>query len=365
MPKILYICLLCTAISACEKDDINANRSPWEASLDREGPVVSCEDAFPGWKVTILPAPQPQVIHDVDFLNGEVGFIAGNEGYLGLTTDGAETWTRFERGFTNASLKAVVAVNRDTVYAAGGWERVGSEQVPGAIMLHTTDGGSTLSKRNLDTIVEVRDLYFEDGESGYAIAQVDSAGQPPSLFRVTDAGETWTLLDKADTFWLLEFAEVEGRLAAVGIAGMLLHTADGSEWEPISFPTSFRWGPFFDGGSIGFGHETVTSFESDTLFRTTDGGRNWNPVPGPVPSSNLSYLAPDGHGIIINPRYEVIGGDVLSPIGLHIYTTVDAGLSWELRKTSGNCGLGTILWEITPDKVLGIGPETLLLERDN
>ena len=365
MSKFILLPLAFLTLFACEKEDAITELSPWERGLDLEAPLVGCEDAFPGWEFSNLPAPQPQSIRDVSFLSREVGYAAGNQGYIGRTTDGAEHWARVGPGTTNASFQAVVAVNRDTIYAAGGREAWGTNFSPGAIMIKSTDGGESFTRLHLEGLYEVLDLHFFDGENGLALAKPRADTVPALIYRIAEGGASWTLIDSAASYRLREFAEVDDRLAAVGHSGMLVRQADTGAWEDRPFPLTFSGPPIFDGASVGLAAAREGTGFNQVLYRTEDGGRQWGPVAGPAPERDLAYLTPQGRGIIMNYRYEIIGGDVISPIGMHVYSSTDAGLTWDLLKVDGSCGVNGELWNIAPGVLMGIGPETFLLERRN
>ena len=349
---------------ACEKEDVTPAENAWSASLDLEAPLVSCQEAFPGWELSVTASGLPQYIDDVDFLSREVGFAAGTSGYVGKSTDGALSWTRLGGGVTNAPLHSLEVVGPDTLYAAGGRESRAGRSLPGAILIGSTDGGASFTRIRLDGIDEVLDLYFENGTTGWAVARPQSGDFPAALYRIGNAGTTWTLVDSFPDLSLRGFDEVGGRPAAVGTRGMILLAADGSAWERVDFVRPFNSAPLFNAAGDGLAFARGVSSVQDTVYRSNDGGFSWTAAPGPVPDSELAYLGDDGSVVLANYRYRIEGGDVLAPIGLHVYTSERAGQDWTLLKTNGACGLNRRLWEIVPGTLVSIGAEVFLLERN-
>ena len=181
-------------------------------------------------------------------------------------------WTRQNSG-SFAWLHAVFFVDDARGWAVGG---------KGAL-LATTDGGAHWSLRRPPTEDAMRDLYFTDAETGWAVCErsiympMRKEEARTYLLKTTDGGATWKRID------VLSGPDVDIVLARVRFAdaqhgwvfgemGALFATEDGgASWSRQRVPTRYLLlgATFLDeahGWLVGAG---------STILQTSDGGASW------------------------------------------------------------------------------------------
>ena len=168
----------------------------------------------------------------------------------------------------------------------------------------------------------IRDLYFTDSLTGYAVASPESYTDSAHILETTNGGFNWSIKYTSP-----------GRLPRIiflnpntGFAGgnKLLKTTDaGENWFILNkvFSTIVR-------DMFVFSEDTIWYGDSDPfaggLFRTTNGGINWEKRDSGIPANSYPIYI-----YFYNSR---IGFATGNP---NVYKTTDAGLSWNLAFTGG------------------------------
>lgn len=191
------------------------------------GSIVRTTDGGNTWTKIALPTdiPLPEdiaeiiqpgdvLLYDVDFVDGEKGWIVGEFGVILATTDGGQTWVA-QPSNIETTLFGVFFAD-----AQNGWA-VGLEQV----MLHTIDGGQSWSR--LPTpgrpgfVLGIYDVAV-DGKYGWAI------GDSGLLLQSTDGGQTWKQVDlpiRLAANWFRGITMTAGAVGyIVGSEGLMLAT---------------------------------------------------------------------------------------------------------------------------------------------
>jgi photosystem II stability/assembly factor-like uncharacterized protein len=229
----------------------------------------------------------------------------------------------------SADLRAVAAVNDDTVWASG----------TSGTWLRTTDAGKTWTSGTVPGAERLDFRSLAAFDSNRAI--VLSAGSPARMFRTADAGESWREVyrndDPAVFFDALRFADsTHGYALADPIRGrfVLLESTDGGEtWTELTGPEARDGEGAFAasnsalavrGASLWFG----TGGSAARVFRSTDRGRTWSasesPAPSGAPSRGVFSVA-----FVSDKRGVLVGGDYQAPNEPGGFaTTDDGGATW-------------------------------------
>ncbi len=227
-----------------------------------------------------------------------------------------ENWDRIPSP-TERLLRHVVFVDSLWGWACGD---------SGAI-IHTTDGGSEWIVQNSGVLSDIVNIFFLTRTHGWALTW--RVGVPPfgtDILETTDGGTTWGLREYPEENVFLNAIHFKDSLRGSigGYSRPIGETSDGgASWTPSivvgqcgAFPP-FHF-LFFD-PSYGFangGHIDI----SGVIWRTTDGGRNWEAqCVSPEPIQKLYMF--DSLNII------GVGGDFEQ--GSSIIRSSDGGSTWE------------------------------------
>jgi len=213
-------------------------------------------DLAPGsWSPQISNTPQN--LNAVCFLDGSVGWVAGNRGTILKTTDGGQTW-HSQSYPTTDDLYGLCFVDPSTGWAVGGWDTI----------LHTTDGGAHWATQDSPTSYKsLFDVTFFDRHTGWIV------GASGAALKTTDGGAHWVqaIAGSSEWFYTLSFTDpATGWLAGYG--GAVLGTTDGgSSWQAQTAATveSLRDSCFANpttGWLVG---------DAGRIFHTADGGAHW------------------------------------------------------------------------------------------
>ena len=168
----------------------------------------------------------------------------------------------------------------------------------------------------------LRDLYFTDSLTGYAVASPESYTDSAHILKTTNGGNNWAI----------KFTK-EGKLnriiflnSQIGFAGgdfLLKTTNSGENWMVWNWSFS----RVVDDMQL-FGEDTIWYAYSDPtsggLFRTTNGGINWEKRDSGIPANSYPIYI-----YFYNSRIGFATGNT------NVYKTTDAGLSWNLAFTGG------------------------------
>ncbi|KAF0139783.1 MAG: hypothetical protein FD122_2958 [Stygiobacter sp.] len=230
-----------------------------------------------------------------------------------------QSWVT-QRTNTNAAIKSICFLD-----SLNGWAITDS-----ITYLHTTDGGDNWKLEKVEgEKYGLQQIQFITKEIGFACA---SQGR---LFSTTDGGKTWTRY--SGTFEIdfqdLSFVnEIDGwavgqRYGENWGRGMIVHTSDGGKtWEKQyehestnQFATKFFKAIRMKNKNIGWAiaGDYFDSYSPTYVYKTEDGGRNWNILPTPIAKparrikiANNDTLWVDGYGV--------------APMSI----TVNGGINW-------------------------------------
>lgn len=116
----------------------------------------------------------PDNLYAVEFVNDQLGFVAGYGGSLFRTQDGGNSWDGIYIG-VNELIRHVSFVDDQKGWAVG---HRGS-------ILHTADGGTTWLVQHTDQGNYLRDIAFADANNGWAV------GHGGKIWHTSNGGSTW------------------------------------------------------------------------------------------------------------------------------------------------------------------------------
>jgi photosystem II stability/assembly factor-like uncharacterized protein len=201
--------------------------------------------------------------------------VVGSKGSLLTTTDGGLNWHVAKKP-TPDSLQDVYfsdSQNGWLVCEANFYE-LKTKDAPRTYLLHTTDGGSTWDKVNVNGAeVDTRlvKVVFSRGGHGWVF------GEAGTVYTTRDGGQNWKRLQLPTRYLLLGGAFVDDdRGWLVGAGATIVETADGGDsWNVLKLADArgarFNATSFVDnrlGWAVG---------SEGKIFRTVNGGRSWEP----------------------------------------------------------------------------------------
>ena len=159
----------------------------------------------------------------IDFLDSDIGYIAGEAGKIAKTTDGGTTWQTFQTSAISAFRK-IVFVNSQNGWACGDY----------GVIYHTSDGGASWMQQNSGTTQDLCDIAFVDFNRGWAISDL-------SILYTADGGVTWSQSANPAEWNLLSLSAVSTNdIWISGENGLLLHSVNGVDWS-IKHSGILRW----------------------------------------------------------------------------------------------------------------------------
>ncbi len=211
---------------------------------------------------------------DLCFIDDNNGFAVGNalnDGMVLKTTDGQDFTLSNQVLGTN--LYAIHFLTEDIGYIAGQGGYIGK----------TTDGGSNWTGLNNTHPFQIFDLYFQDMETGYAV------GSNGGMIKTTDGGLQWDIMHHVTTFYPLYHitAMNENELFACGGNGLILYSADqGTQW--VYSESSVQSDILcidFTPGMIGLACTSVGE-----IIITEDQGQTWQKINSPFEGIGLYHI---------------------------------------------------------------------------
>ena len=140
--------------------------------------IIKSADSGITWQV-IYDTAGP-VLNSVFFTSPQKGFAVGDSGVVLLTTNGGVSWINVAPPLQR-NLKAILFLNTDTGYIAGGLDTGASRKT----IFRTIDGGANWTVL-LDTTGGVlKDISFADNAIGYVV------GDSATVLKTVDGGNSW------------------------------------------------------------------------------------------------------------------------------------------------------------------------------
>jgi len=135
------------------------------------------------------PLEDDAQLHDVQFLNANVGWAVGEHGVIWHTTNGGRAWQLQSSGVSEA-LRSICFLTDQIGWIAGGGTEPFTHQSRG-VVLHTTNGGQNWERLTTSGISQVYRVKFFGLKEG-VMAGDPGPQSPTGLMFTQDGGRTWT-----------------------------------------------------------------------------------------------------------------------------------------------------------------------------
>jgi photosystem II stability/assembly factor-like uncharacterized protein len=282
-------------------------------------PLSAPPSTIDGLDLTFLQTGLHNSLSSVWFISENVGFVAAFDGSVYKTTDGGNSWLQVTSG-TTLPLYAIHFLNSIEGFMVGGQTSGTGPVPPGAIMLHTTDGGQTWNKVSisLSEKIELRAICFVNDSVGF------SAGGR-SILSTKDRGITWKETKVDGLQWdMIDVKFIDNRRGMVACrSGNVLTTTDGGDHWNLSNTI-----PVVGATSLSFAGKDVVYLAGDTsIARSMDFGKTWSNLPmSPKRISQLIFPS-DSIGIAFGAG--LYTGGCFGSYPAAIYYTTNGGLQWK------------------------------------
>jgi photosystem II stability/assembly factor-like uncharacterized protein len=290
---------------------------------------------YPQWN-NQNPVPDGNNLWSTYFIDDNIGWIVGSNGFIKKTTNTGLDWFQQSSG-TTASLKSVQFSDENTGWICGGE----------GLILKTTNGGQNWFELSSGVTENLTDLHFTDSNTGYVV------GYNETILKTTDGGTTWVTQSIGSTFDLYSVDFLDSNLGyAVGgrdSSNFLKTTNGGVVWTRTTLDLGglstliLNCVEFINANDGWIGSEGQFLNHSGNISRTTDGGQTWfsTLLFGPVSRGDSELHPQEDNPIDIqrgirsiyfkdsNNGYAV--GGTRDGWWRSIFTTTDAGLTWQKK----------------------------------
>ncbi|MDP4196139.1 MAG: YCF48-related protein [Bacteroidota bacterium] len=268
------------------------------------------------WVKKTLQSASGAAINDIDFVDSTQGYAVDDKGVIYKTTDGGENWSAtkfFQQKFDAITVKYA------NLYAAG---------QSGSIYKSTNSGSSWDNKIQAFSQLGFRQLTFVDSKTAYmcggSTINSDSLGL---MYKSTDGAVTWNALDYNFKTNMYSFAMPTADVwYASGGGNSLFKTTDaGKNWTKLTSPvtgvtTMVFYSIVFTSKDTGY-----AAGNAGKLIKTVDGGQNWTNLTSGFSSTQAIWkiVIPDSSNS--NTLFITGGGGKLSKStdGGQTFTSVD------------------------------------------
>jgi photosystem II stability/assembly factor-like uncharacterized protein len=204
--------------------------------------VLKTENGGNTWVEQVVPYSWSE-LHSVCFTTMNNGFAVGT-GLFIKTTDGGKNWKEFSIDYKGYVSK-VYFINDKVGFITGLFGN----------LFRTSDGGGTWSKIPLTTSTNLYDICFVSEKVGYC-------GGDSHVFKSTDSGNTWTMLENSATDYFQIYFPSENYGFTIGRGHYT-----GGDWGHFTTMLSETW----DGGKTWVSHDNL-EFSNPVCFPTRNIG---------------------------------------------------------------------------------------------
>ena len=229
------------------------------------------------------PVPDGNDLENVFFINDNIGWIVGSDGFIMKTTNTGLDWIHQNSGTVN-DLKEIKFIDIETGWAVG----------DSGTIVKTTDGGLNWFSLSSGTTNNLWSLHFLDSDTGWVV------GWEGTILKTTNGGTSWISQNVFTYYDLLSVCFVNDSTGwAVGVTNadnlelnsiriadscLILKTTNrGESWikqgEDL-YPSETRFTAFltveFIDENNGFVGGGVKPTDFWRVAKTTDGGETWS-----------------------------------------------------------------------------------------
>ncbi len=208
------------------------------------------------------PLPQGNTLNDIKVFSDGSAMAVGCNGTVLKTIDNGNTWITDSLGYNN-NLNSIFFINDSTGWIVGDT----------GLILKTSNKGNTWGRQSLNDTLDLNllSVYFINADTGWAGSDVNTYDKPyGELLKTTDGGKTWEYSNFYGSLQHITFLDDNFGLIESGNSQMYNITKDGGK-------TWTRYNNIFDSMCFVDG---LTGFftRNSSIYKTTDGGINWNVI---------------------------------------------------------------------------------------
>ncbi len=218
------------------------------------GHILFSDDQGKTW--TQARVPTRQLLTAVFFIDDKRGWAVGHDAQVLASSDGGATWTQQYQDISReAPLLDVWFLDAQHGFAVGAY----------GALLETVDGGQHWQDV-AERLPNEEQLHL-NGITAVKDAGLFIVGEQGSMFRSSDNGQSWTLVEgpyQGSLFGVIGTAQPR-TLLAYGLRGNLFRSSDfGDSWQPIELKAAR--------GTLEFGLASATLLEDGSLVLVGNGG---------------------------------------------------------------------------------------------
>ncbi|HHS12418.1 MAG TPA: glycosyl hydrolase [bacterium] len=262
---------------------------------------------------SIGPAVMSGRVTDIDVVLKDINILyvgAANGGVWKSIDGGNQFKPVFDDHIMPIGCLTIDQNHPDTVWVGTGECNTRNSISPGAGIYRTTDGGSHWECMGLEDTEHIADILIDPGNSNVvyvaALGHLWNTNEDRGVYKTTDGGKSWERILYVDAMTGCSDLAMDPQEPEIIYAAM---------WQVR------RWPYFFKSGGPGSG-----------LYRTRDGGKNWEKLTNDLPEGELGRIAVE----VAPARPSVVYATVEAGEGqTALYRSDDFGDSWEKMNDSG------------------------------
>lgn len=287
-------------------------------------------------------------------------YVGFSQGGVFKTTNGGQSWVPIfdDQLFLTIGDIALDPNNPETVYIGTGDVNITGRPFIGDGIYRSNDGGSTWENIGLTAqrIISKIIVHPNDSNTIYASAMglPFERNDERGLYKTTDGGLNWTeVLFLSDSTGVIDFLmnpqnpdilyaagwdRIRNNIESItsGDGARVYKSLDGGlNWNLLAggLPNAIhsRLGLTMSGSDpdVVFAQYVNTNYQLEAIYKTNDGGQSWLPIPTDEDNNGLSAGALGGFGwyfgkIRVNPSND----DDIFLLGIDLWRTLDGGENW-------------------------------------
>lgn len=260
-----------------------------------------------------------EIYYDVDFVNENAGWIAGDKvpigsgGFILKTTTGGREW-QTQYFSPSAYVRKVMFFDEYTGWAVGG----------SGLILKTTDGGENWIIKDSGKNYSLNEILFTDTNNGWASGGDFDSG---AIIKTTDGGDSWVDVSPSfnmpSSYGLFFVDSLSGWVSAGGGSGVgyLLKTTDGGiNWIIQRQANGMYFDALYAKNNLEVWAGGYDPLFNKVLIYSLDGGENW--------LGNSSFI----RGGVYDIKFTDENNGWLISFR-EVYNTTDSGKNWQHQKS--------------------------------